>query len=85
MKIYLDTDEEEFEKLFQTITKNVRKYRKLKNITQEQLALEIGHSSASMISKIEAGLEGKHYSIKQLYLISKALDTPMTTFFEQTK
>lgn len=61
MKTYLKTDDEEFEKLFESIANNVKRYRKQKNITQEQLALEIGHSSASMISKIEAGLENKHY------------------------
>jgi len=82
MKIYLDVDEEEFDKLYMKITQNVKKHRKLKKITQEQLALSIGHTSASMISKIEAGLEGKHYNIKQLYLISKVLKIPMNHFFE---
>jgi len=82
MKIYLDINEDEFDNLFKRITSNVKKYRKEKEITQEQLALEIGHSSASMISKIEAGLENKHYNIKQLYLISKVLNIPMEYFFK---
>ncbi|MCD4758961.1 MAG: helix-turn-helix domain-containing protein [Arcobacteraceae bacterium] len=82
MKIYLDVDEEEFEILFTTINKNVKKYRKLKGFTQEQLALAIGHSSASMLSKIEANLENKHFNIRQLYLIAKVLEVPISSFFE---
>lgn len=82
MKIYLDIDEEEFDILFSNITNNVKRYRKEKGFTQEQLALAIGHSSASMLSKIEAKLENKHFNIRQLYLISKALDIQLSKFFE---
>ena len=53
--------------------------------TQEELALNIGHSSASMISKIEANLENKHYNIKQLYLISKVLNVPFSKLFDEIK
>lgn len=82
MQIYNEIDEEEFEELFATITNNVKHYRKEKGFTQEQLALAMGHSSASMLSKIEAGLENKHFNIKQLYTISKVLDVPISCFFE---
>lgn len=83
MKIFLEVEEEEFENLFLNITNNVKKYRKEKGFTQEQLALAIGHSSASMLSKIEAGLENKHFNIRQLYLISKVLDIAISKFFEK--
>ena len=82
MKIYLEVDEEEFDDLFKNITNNVKKYRKEKGFTQEQLSLAIGHSSASMLSKIEAGLENKHFNIRQLYLISKVLNVSLPRFFE---
>ncbi|MCK5293073.1 MAG: helix-turn-helix transcriptional regulator [Arcobacteraceae bacterium] len=83
MKIYLEVDEEEFDDLFKNITNNVKKYRKEKGFTQEQLSLAIGHSSASMLSKIEAGLENKHFNIRQLYLISKVLNVSLPRFFEE--
>ena len=79
---YLDIDEEDFNILHKQISENVKRLRKEKNITQEELALNIGHSSASMISKIEANLENKHYNIRQLYLISKVLDIPFSKLFE---
>ena len=79
---YLDIDEEDFNILHKQISENVKRIRKEKNITQEELALNIGHSSASMISKIEANLENKHYNIRHLYLISKVLDIPFFKLFE---
>ena len=79
---YLDIEEEDFNTVYNQITDNIKKMRKERNITQEELALNIGHSSASMISKIEAGLENKHYNIKQLFLISKVLEVPLSKLFE---
>ncbi len=82
---YLDIDEEDFKLVHNQISENVKKLRKEKNITQEELALNIGHSSASIISKIEANLENKHYNIKQLYLISKVLNVPFSKLFDEIK
>jgi transcriptional regulator with XRE-family HTH domain len=79
---YLDIDEEDFKLVHNEISENVKKLRKEKNITQEELALNIGHASASMISKIEANLENKHYNIKQLYLIAKVLNVPFSKLFD---
>jgi putative transcriptional regulator len=82
---YLDVDENDFNILYKKISENVKKLRKEKNITQEELALNIGHSSVSMISKIEANLENKHYNVKQLYLISKVLNVPFSKLFDDIK
>ena len=82
---YLDIDEEDFKLVQNQISENVKKLRKEKNITQEELALNIGHSSSSMISKIQANLENKHYNIKQLYLISKVLNVPFSKLFDEIK
>ncbi len=66
------------------ISKNVRKYRKLVGITQEQLAIDIG-ISADYIRRFETqgGREG--ISLKTLYKISVVLDTPIGKFFEDTE
>ena len=79
---YLDIEEKDFNTVYNQITDNIKKMRKERNLTQEELALNIGHSSASMISKIEAGLENKHYNIRQLFLISKVLEVPLSKLFE---
>lgn len=66
------------------ISKNVRKYRKLVGITQEQLAIDIGISADYIrIFETQGGREG--ISLKTLYKISVVLDTPIGKFFEDTE
>jgi len=79
---YLTISGDDVEKLHRTIAANVKRIRKEKNVNQLELALTIGHKSMSTIGKIEAGLENKHYNIEQLFKISKALEVPICTFFE---
>lgn len=64
------------------ISKNIRKYRKLAKITQEQLAVDIG-ISADYIRRFETqgGREG--ISLKTLYKISVVLDIPINKFLEE--
>ncbi len=81
MLLYLDIDEEEIKSFHRKIAKKVKEKRKEKNFSQTNLALSIGYKSVSIISKIEAGLEDKHYNIEQLYKISKALDIEIKEFF----
>ena len=81
MLLHLDIDEKEIEQFHKKIANNVKSIRKEKNISQADLALSIGHKSVSIVSKIEAGLEDKHYNIEQLYKISKALDVDIKDLF----
>lgn len=63
------------------ISKNVRKYRKLAGITQEQLAIDIG-VSVDYLRRFETQ-EGKEgMAIKTLYRISVVLETPINKFLE---
>ncbi|RXK11538.1 transcriptional regulator [Halarcobacter mediterraneus] len=81
MLLHLDIDDQEIEYFHKIIAQNVKEIRKKKKISQTDLALSIGHKSVSMVSKIEAGLENKHYNIEQLYKISKVLDVDIKDFF----
>lgn len=67
--------------LFNVVSKNVRKYRNQKNITQEQLALDIG-MSYEYLRKFETFEGRKGISVPSLYKISIVLDTPMEKFLE---
>lgn len=72
----------ELYELHQKVGENVAKIRKSKNITQLDLALSIGYKSTSVIAKAEAGTEGRHFSVEQLYKISEALKVDISVFFE---
>ena len=72
----------EFILLHRVVGKNVAKIRKMKKVTQLDLSLSIGYNSTSVIAKAEAGTEGRHFSVEQLYKIAKILNVPMSFFFE---
>lgn len=64
------------------VAKNVRKYRKLKGITQEQLAVDI-EITPDYLRRFETQ-EGKEgLMIKNLFKISIVLETPINKFFEE--
>lgn len=69
------------ENIIETIAYNVIKYRKLNEITQEQLAIDIG-ISPEFIRKFESTKGSEGLSLMSLYKISIVLNTSMDKFFE---
>ena len=62
--------------MMQLIGERVRKYRRKKGLSQEQLGAMVGFSQ-SKISKIERGERGDWDSLSDLRLIAKALEVPI--------
>ena len=81
---FKDFTEEELESFYKIIGNNVKKVRQNKSVTQMQLANAIGDNSVGHIAKAELNKYGKHFSIENLYKISKILDVPIASFFEET-
>lgn len=69
------------ENIIKTIAYNVIKYRKINNITQEQLAIDIG-VSPEFIRKFESTKGSEGLSLMSLYKISVVLNTSIDKFFE---
>lgn len=63
------------------ISKNIRKYRLLAGITQEQLAVDVG-KSYDFIRRLEYKKGAIGCSIDTLYKISVVLGITMDKFFE---
>lgn len=61
------------------IQNNIKKYRKERNLTQEQLS-ELCNISTDYLSEIERGK--KVPSLKRFILIAEALEIPLVKFFE---
>ena len=68
--------------IMKTISKNVRKYRKLAGLTQEQLAVDI-EMSYDYLRRFESQLGREGLSIMSLYKISVVLGVSMDKFFEE--
>jgi transcriptional regulator with XRE-family HTH domain len=66
--------------VIEVVAKNVRKYRKLAGITQEQLALDIGVSN-DFLRRFETTLGKEGMALNTLYKISIVLNISMDKFF----
>ena len=73
VKIDYDTD------IYNTIRKNIRKYRLEKGITSAELA-EMVDLSHDFIRQIQSEKVANNFSVETLYRISKALEIPMDLF-----
>lgn len=69
------------ENIMFNISENIKKYRKIAGITQEQLAVDVGRSY-DFIRRIEYKKGAVGCSIETLYKISVVLGITMDKFFE---
>ena len=75
---------ENFREKFRVLGLRIAYYRKLRGMTQEQLAESVGRS-VSFISQVEANnaAEIKGVSLETLFLISEKLGVPVSRLFEE--
>ncbi len=66
--------------IIEVVARNVRKYRKIAGITQEQLALDIGVSN-DFLRRFETTFGREGMSLNTLYKISVVLNVSMEKFF----
>lgn len=71
---FSNSTEDEIKYFYETISKRVRYFRESKNITQLDLALDIGIKSVAFYSNCENNKYDKHFNLEHLYKISKSLE-----------
>ena len=67
-------------KQYQVFSSNVKKIRKEKNLTQEELA-ELADLSISYVKQIESCRDFKNLTLTTMLKLSKALDTTINNLF----
>ena len=77
-KAYINEDEY----YYTIIRKNVKTYRKEKNLTQQDLA-DMTEMSREYICDIENESRNKHLTIAVLGRIAEALNVPIESFFKE--
>ena len=68
--------------IYLLIAKNIKKYRKLKRMTQEELAIKSGYSYA-YIRRLEGPKCVKNFSLQTLYILANALDLDIKELFKE--
>ena len=74
--------DDEIKSFYRLVGLNVKKLREAKGMSQLELALSLGHASASFLGKAEIGLEDKHFNLEQVYKIAKILDVKISMLTE---
>lgn len=75
-------EDDEIKEFYSLVSKNVKKYRTEKGMSQMNLGLEIGIKSVAFFSNAESNRNNKHFNIKHIYEIAKALDVDICCFFK---
>ena len=74
--------DDEIKLFYRHVGSNVKKLREAKGMSQLELALSLGHTSASFLGKAEIGLEDKHFNLEQIYRIAKLLEVKISDITE---
>ncbi|RXJ67672.1 transcriptional regulator [Halarcobacter ebronensis] len=75
--------EEESNKFHQNISKNVRKIRQEKNLTQLDVSLALGLSNPSFITNAESMSSDKKFNLNQLHKLSIIFNINICEFFKE--
>jgi DNA-binding XRE family transcriptional regulator len=78
-EIVTKEDEDNF---FKNISFNVKRIRKMKKMSQLEVALSIGQQSSGFYASIENYSHGKHFNLRHLLRLSKLFEVPIEEFFK---
>lgn len=82
MEKFSNANGDEILDFYKKVSQNVRKFREARQISQLDLALEIGIKSVAFYSNCESCRYGKHFNLEHIYKISKALNIDICEFFK---
>lgn len=80
---FSNSSKEEIEAFYRNISSQVKKHRLDKNLSQQDLALDIGIKSIAFYSNCENNKYDKHFNLEHLYKIAKSLQIPIEELIKQ--
>ena len=81
-KEFSNANEKKIAEFYKKVSQNVRNLRESKEISQLDLALEIGIKSVAFYSNCESTRYGKHFNLEHIYKIVKALNVKMSDILD---
>ena len=82
MEIYTEILNDEIEEEYRLISKNIKRLRLSKNITQESIALSMGFTTATFYTNAENNRQGKHFNLEHIIKISKIMNISIGNIFD---
>ena len=81
MEIYTETMDDEIEEQYRHISNKIKELRISKKITQENMALAMGFTTATFYTNAENNRQGKHFNLEHIIKISKIMKIPLSNIF----
>ncbi len=75
--------EQEAEAFLDMISKNIEKIRESRGMTKLDASRGLGFMYPDHYSRMELRSNKKHFNLKHLYKLSKILDVPIDSFFDE--
>lgn len=85
MKLNLFADEHEIRIFNFIISRNIKKYRKVRKLSQESVSSSMGFSSPAFFGYAETNRLGKSFNMEHVYLISKILKVDIHNIIPNTQ
>ncbi|MDR0666082.1 MAG: helix-turn-helix domain-containing protein [Campylobacteraceae bacterium] len=73
---------EQEDEFFRNISRNIKKIRKTKKMSQLEVALSIGQQSSGFYAHLENYAHGKHFNLGHLLRLSALFEVPIEEFFK---
>lgn len=71
---FSNIDEEEITRFYRRVSRNIKRVRLQKNMSQLDVALELGIKSVAFYSNCENLKYNKHFNLEHIYKIAKLFD-----------
>lgn len=81
MKIYADMTNDEIEEVYKKTSENIKKIRLEKDLTQTDIALSMGFTTATFYTNAENS-NNKHFNLEHLIKLSRILEVDICEFFK---
>lgn len=78
-------NDEDINKFYETISKNIQRIRREKNKPQLDLVLEMGLKSTAFYSRCENFKDNHHFNLEHIYKIAVVLDIDICELFKDIK
>lgn len=81
MKAFANLSNEDIEEIYKTISSNVKRIRKEKGLTQTDVALSMGFTTATFFTNAE-NFNSKHFNLEHIIRIANILEVDICEFFK---
>ncbi|MCR8709599.1 helix-turn-helix domain-containing protein [Aliarcobacter butzleri] len=81
MKAFANLSNEDIEEIYKTISSNVKRIRKEKGLTQTDVALSMGFTTATFFTNAE-NFNNKHFNLEHIIRIANVLEVDICEFFK---